>query len=119
MSKAAAISIVLALAVGQDGTLLCQAWCDPAIAAASGCHDQSNATDAPSLAGGSCDHDAPSGAAFVKEDVQRSASAPHADHAIHVPRYQFAPATTGVRPGHEPGHLPSLEKRPLATALRI
>jgi len=36
--RAAVLSIVLALAVGQNATLLCRVWCDLQAAAASGCH---------------------------------------------------------------------------------
>ena len=117
MFRITVLSVVLAFAVGQNAALLCQPWCVPHEAARSGCHD-TGSTDAPRLANDNhCDDTPPSSVAFLKEDGRRTASSSHTDQAIAIPRYQFVPSTIDGDP--EPGHLPSLEKRPLVTALRI
>lgn len=119
MFRTAVLATVLALAVGQSASVLCLAWCDPQEAAAAGCHDQ-NTTDGVRLVGGDhCDDGAPTGLASLGEGVRRSAFAPHADHAIPVPRYQFVASTNSARPEREPGYRPLLETRPLVTSLRI
>jgi hypothetical protein len=117
--RVAVFSVVLSLAVGPNTTLLCRAWCDPP-AAATGCHHRGDSSDSPSLVREHhCDDRAPNSTAFLKEDVRRSRSSSNADPAITITRSQVAPARTDARLDHELGHLPSLEKRPLETALRI
>lgn len=116
--RVAVLSIVLTLAVGQNARLLCKVWCDPHEAAATSCHDQDSAS--PSVTGDDdCNNVVPSVAALVREDMRRSVSAPDAQHAIVVQRFQFARSLTDTRPGHEPWQDWSLEKRLLVTALRI
>lgn len=121
MFRVTLFTIVLSLAVGQNATLLCKAWCDPVDAATSGCHHRDgDSSNSPSLVGDdSCDKVVPGEAGFLREDGRRRVSAPQSDHAMAVPRYQVVTAMTDARPGYEPGHLPSLEKRPLGTALRL
>jgi hypothetical protein len=114
------LSTALLLTAGQHVSLLCQVWCDPEAAAASGCHDRGNVTDAPRLTSlDSCDDGVASIAAFIREDLRLGASAPQVDHTIPVPRYAVAPTTTDARLLHEPGRLPSPGTSPLNTALRI
>lgn len=118
MFRAVLFSIVLLLATGQNVSMVCQTWC-PDATAASGCHRR-HATDSLTLSGDdSCDDRAPSDSAVLREDARRSVSAPNADHALAVPRYQWPPATAGTRPDQEVELLPSLETRPLETVLRI
>ncbi len=118
MFRAVLFSIVLLLAAGQNVSMVCQTWCLDATAA-SGCHCR-YATDSLTLIGDdSCDDRPPSDSAVLREDARSSVSAPNADHALAVPRYQLTPATAGTRPDHEVCLLPSLEKRPLETVLRI
>lgn len=119
MFRAAVLSIVLTLAVGQNASLLCGTWCDPQAVAASGCHDEDPVIP-PSVAGdGSCDHVVLSLAAFLGEDVRRGVSAPDTDHAIAAPRYQLAHSTPAARPGNDTAHRWPIGKRLLSTALRI
>ena len=92
-------------------------WCDSQAAAASGCHHEKQSTTSV-LAEDSCDHVVLSVAAFLREDVRRGVSAPHADHAILVPRYQLA-LSTNARPGSDKARKWPLEKRPFPTVLRI
>lgn len=120
MFQVVLFSTVLLLTAGQHVSLLCQAWCDPDAAAASGCHDRGDVTDSPRLVGHErCDDGVANAAAFLRDDVRRGVSAPHADHTIPVPRYRVAQTTTDARLFHEPGRLPSPGAPPLNIALRI
>lgn len=111
---------VFLLTAGQHVSLLCQAWCDPDAAAASGCHDRGDVTDTPRFVGyDNCDDGVANAAAFFRDDARRSVSAPQADHAILVPRRAVAQTATDTRLFHEPGRLPSPGTPPLNTALRI
>jgi hypothetical protein len=117
--QAVVLSIVLTLAVGPNAELLCKASCHPHAAAASECH-HGESTNSPGVAGdNNCDHVVLSVGAFLREEVLPGGRSPNVDHAVVVSRYQLAQLATDARPGREPGREWSLEKRPLATALRI
>lgn len=112
-------SIVIAVALGQNASVLCLALCDQHQAAAPGCHDEGS-TESARLGGGKHCEDSPlDGAPFLKEDLRRVVSAPHLDHVVAIPRHVFAAATTAGLPDREPGHLQSLDTGPLVVALRI
>ena len=116
--RTAVLSIVLTLAVGPNTTLLCRAWCDEQAAAASGCHHEES-TNSPTVAGhNSCDDPVLTVGAFLREAAHAVAD-PDAAHAVLVPRYVNSQLTTDARLGYEARRGWSLEKRPLATALRI
>ena len=118
--RAALLSIVLSLAVGQNVALLCRAWCQARVAAASGCHHE-GAPSTPSVAGDKdCDNAVVAAAtAILKEDVRRDVSSPGANHTIRVPRYQLAQLPIDTRQNQEAGRGWLLGNRPLSTALRI
>lgn len=119
MFHAAVLSVVLIVAVGPNASLLCRPWCVPHAATASGRHHEAPPIS-PSVAGDDrCNDGVPSVAVIFREHVRRGVSASDVDHAMVVPRFQIAPSTTAARSGQEPGREWSLEKRPLATALRI
>jgi hypothetical protein len=115
--RGSVLFIVLTLAVGQDGRLLCRAWCDPQVAAASDCQHEKPASST-SVAGDSCHGGLRRVAAVSREDVRRRVSVSDAAHAIVVPRYPLAHLTIDTRPGDEPGRAWSLERRPVSIALR-
>ena len=117
--RAAVVLIVLTLAMGQNVVLLClcQVWCDPHGAAATGCH--SDRATSPSLTGNDDCTDTFGAMAFVREDVRRGTCTPDARHAVAIPAFRFAPPPTDIRSGHDPGQPPLLEARPLVTPLRI
>ena len=118
MFKPAVLSIVLALAVGPNASLVCR-MCHQKAAAASECHHEPLATS-PSVADGDgCDRVVLGVAAFLREDMRRGVSSPDMNQAIPIPRYQLAHSTTDARPGREPGRERPLENRPLSTAVRI
>lgn len=115
--RAAVGLIVLTLAMGPSAVLLCQAWCDPHEAAATGCH--SDRTTSPSLIGNDNCTDTFGALAFVREDVRRGTSTPDAPHAVVIPAFRFAPPPTAIRSDHDPGQQSPHEARPLVTPLRI
>jgi hypothetical protein len=118
--RAAAISIVLTLAIGPNAQLLCKAWCHPQAArSASECHHKNSSTTPSVASDESCDKAVGGPTAMLREGGWRGVPSPHANQAIPVPRYQLVRLTIDARPGHEPWREWSLEKRPLATALRI
>lgn len=111
------MSIALTLAIGQNAVLLCQSWCDPHEAAASGCHD--NAATAPSLTASDNCTDTFTAIAAVREDPRRGISISDSQHAALIPAFRFAPPSTVLRSGHIPGQQSPLVSRPLTTSLRI
>ena len=117
MFRAAVLSIVLALALGQNAVLLCQVWCDPPEAAATGCHHE-DGTPSPTVArDGECDDGLVGGVAITGQDLRRAAS--DRDHsAVGVVRVPFAPPSTGTLHS-ESGAQPLLQARPLVTPLRL
>jgi hypothetical protein len=117
--RAALLSIVLSLAVGQNIALLCRAWCNARVAAASGCHHE-EASITPSVAGDKdCDNAVGAASAILREDVRRDPSSPDANPTVRVPRYQLAQLTIDTRQNQEAGGGGLLGKRLLLTALRI
>ena len=117
MFRAALVSIVLTLAVGQDATLLCSVWCHPQSAAASGCRHEGSSLSPVVTGDSSCDRELGAGA-FLREEAGLVGAAIVA-HAIVVPRYQIAQLTTVARPGWATGREWALATRPLSTALRL
>lgn len=84
------------------------------------CHHEPSA--ASSVVGdGTCDDcdSALAAAQFLREDAQRSLSAPGVDHATVVLRHQLVHSTTHAKPGQEPGREWPLDARLLPTVLRI
>jgi hypothetical protein len=117
--RAALFSIVLTMAVGQQATLLCKAWCYQPEASAVGCRHQ-DATTSPTVSvDDNCRSLALDAIAFVREDTRRSAAAPDTQNALVIPRFRFAPALPDSRFGCESGAQSQFEAPPLVTALRI
>ena len=116
--QAAVLSIVLMVGVGQDAAILCKAWCDPAQAARTGCH-QRDANASPSVTGSdNCGSAAQNSAVLVREDIRR-VSDQSARHAVVMPRSQVSPSLRVLRPGSDPGRASPIDPRPLVPALRI
>jgi hypothetical protein len=117
--RAALLSIVVSLGIGQDLTLLCTTWCDAEAAVGSECHHNSS-SHTPNVAGDkSCDNVQAAITAALREDVRRGVPSQDANQLIPVPRFQLVQLTTDVRRGQEPWRKLSLERRPLSAALRI
>jgi hypothetical protein len=113
------LSIVLTVAVGQNAALLCSAWCRPQVAE---CHHDKPAATSSVISYNTCDEcdkEAVGAALFLREDVRRTVCDPDVDHAILVPRSQIAQVTIDTRLRREPSPQWSLERRSLATVLRL
>ena len=115
--RAALFSIVLTLAVGQNASLLCNAWCHDATSAR--CPHQDSTTSPSVSAGDNCRSDVSEAVAFVGEDARRTAAAPDAQNAFAVPRFLLACSHIDLGFGFESGRRLLLEERPLILALRI
>jgi hypothetical protein len=123
MFRAALLSIVLTLAIGQNAGLLCKVWCHETTSA--GCPHQDSttfldSTTPPSVsADDNCRNAFAGPVAFVREDARRTAAAPDTQNALIVPRFRLAPSPTDVRPGFDSRQQQPLEERPLVITLRI
>jgi len=118
VSRAAVLSIVLTLSVGQYGLLLCGTWCHPQASAASHCHHQCPAMS-PGMTGADGCATAVLNAAFLREDLQRGEYGSGQQHGVVVPRDEFDPSTTDRSPEPASVRLKSPVHRPLDTALRL
>jgi hypothetical protein len=115
--RAALLSVVLTLAVGQNAGLLCTAWCVPLDATSAPCPHQEPATS-PTVRGvDNCNNLGM--VAFVREDGRRTARASDCQNALIVRGLQIAQAPTDLWFGRNSGRLPLLERRPLVLARRI
>lgn len=118
MFRASALWIVLTLAVGPNGSLLCRTWCDQQAAAEIGCHHEDAGTSVSTAGGDCCDNRMLGAAALLLPDARPGVSSPDGDHAIPTRRYPVALSTMARRPGQEPGRKRGLENRALLTVLR-
>ena len=117
--RATVLSIVLMLVAGSHATILCKAWCDPAEAAAQGCHQNDASTSAALTGTDDCDNPAVTSAVLGKEDVRRSVSSPETRQALVVSRHPYFASTSETHVWDAPGRGSPLAPRPLVTALRI
>ena len=114
--RAAVVSIVLTLAVGQNAALLCSVWCHPPEAATGVCEHPP--VTSPSVTGNdSCTVRAAEATALVREDVRRGAT-PDAQHGVVVAWFQFGPPPAHSTSGRQLRQTP-LRASPLILALRI
>ena len=89
--RAALVSIVLTLTLGQNVALLCGVWCHPQQDANSSCEHQVPMTS-PSVTGNeSCAQITAGPTALVREDARRVASSSNAQQGTVVARFQFLP----------------------------
>jgi hypothetical protein len=118
MFRAAAFSIVLMLAAGQNARLLCKRWCEPSPGATSSCHQPEAPANSASVGGVPC-HDSAASDAFLIENVRRDISASPAVHATAIATPLEAASVDRDGNRHGSNRLNSVMKRPLETALRI
>ena len=74
--RAALVSVVLTLAIGQNAGLLCKAWCHDATS--TGCPHRDSTTSSSVRADDNCTTVAAGAVTFVREDGRRTAPAPDA-----------------------------------------
>ena len=116
--RAALLSLVLTLALGQNVALLCGTWCHSGAGMVGACEHQTQATTPSVVANDDCAVNA-NPVVFVREDGRRSASAPDVARAVAVAGFAFTPPAAGTLSGYEPNGRLLLELRPLVLALRI
>ena len=118
--RAALVSIVLTLTLGQNAALLCRVWCHPQQDANSAACEHQAPTTSPSVtASESCAQIAAGPTAFVGEDARRVASGSDAQHGSVVARFQFLPPSVWSARDLERAHATPLAARTLVLALRI
>jgi hypothetical protein len=117
--RAAVLSIVLTLAVGQNAALLCSVWCHPPEAAANACEHQHQAPSPGVTANDSCTPLVAEATAFVREDVRRGASAPAAQYGAAPAWFQFAPPPAHSSSGRQLRQQTPLRASRLILPLRI
>ena len=118
MFRAALFSIVLTLAVGQNGSLLCQVLCSDPDSTSAECPHQDSTTSPGASARDNCGCDVGETVTFVREDARRTAAAPDAQIALSVPGFRLAPWPIDLRLGFESGQRRPFEQRPLVITLR-
>jgi hypothetical protein len=108
---------VLTLAVGQNASLFCEAWCHDGTSAE--CPHEDRTTPQSVSSDDNCRSADVGAVAFVREDARRIAAVPDAQNALVVPRFLFAPSPSDLRSSVELGWRLLLDERPLILALRI
>ena len=116
--RATILSIVLVFAAGPSVSLFCQAWCDPAEAAASGCHHQESGSVTSVADDDSCLDSLPGSAILTKEDLRR-ASIQDLSNVTAIAQPPLAPAAISLPAAGNQRRAPSGLNRPPTTPLRI
>ena len=118
MLRAAAFSLVLALAAGPNVSWVCTVLCDEA-PVASECQHQSPAASVASAADNCCKIAPPNVGRFVPRDVRDSGGPLDTDRSSPVPFSPFGDSVTEHRPGT--GQSPGLAqiRHSLSAALRL
>jgi hypothetical protein len=118
--RAALVSIVLTLTLGQNVALLCRVWCHPYYGANSACGTQVPTTSPTATANESCAQVANGPAPFVREeDGRKPASASDGQQGLVIARFQFVPPPSLSARDRDRREATQLDARPLVLALRI
>ena len=118
VSRVAAVLVVLALAAGQAGSLLCKTWCRPPAVAASDCAHQTS-DPSPRMTGSHGCADVVLDATVVREDLLRALSISIAHNAVVAVPYQPGQTTAVTEPDGNAAQRRTLRHRSLAIALRL
>jgi hypothetical protein len=116
--RAALLSIVVTLAVGQDAALLCSVWCHSGGGTAGACEHQTETASRGIVANDDCVVNA-NPLLFVREDGRRNAPAPDVTGTVAVSSFILSPPATEALSGYKPNGRLLLQLRPLVLALRI
>ena len=117
--RAALVSIVLTLTLGQNAALLCVVWCHPQHGVNGACEDQVPTTSPSVTANESCASVATGPTAFVREEGRKLASASDGNQGIVVAPFQCVAPPSFSAHGMEQAQSIALEARPLVLALLI
>ena len=119
MLRSTVVAIILTLTVGQQAALLCRVWCDMSAPAAASCHDTGlHGVARVADAGHDCRHEVVA-AAFLREEVRRSATDLETAPAVLVPSYQLVRLLSDARPDRERVPVSPLERQRRPAVLRI
>ena len=116
--RALLLSIVLTLAAGQDGALLCDVWCLAGEMTGRACEHQTPTASPQLNANDNCTVSGNANA-FVREDARRNTSAPTAQSGVCVPQFAFTPPASSSASAYEAAGRRPFDLRPLVFALRI
>ena len=117
--RAALVSIVLTLTLGQNAALLCSVWCHPQQSANSACEHQPAASSPGVTANEGCIRVDAGATPFVREDGPRTVSASDAHQGIAAARFQSMPPPSLSARGPERTQATPQAARPLVLPLRI
>lgn len=112
------LSIVLAFAIGANASLLCDAWCHPAAAAAE-CHHESPSTLVDVAADDGCNDVVLGVASITREYLRRGVSNRDTANAVVAALFRFVDATASIDKVPRPAPPSAIQRRPLVTVLRI
>ena len=119
MFQTALLAIALTLAIGQDASVLCKAWCSGAAAASGDCDHKEDISTSRSVKGDDdCGRMEAKSAVLVREDLRRDRHDQSVLHAVVFPSCQCS-SMGGPRAGHPRRRGSSLQPPPLMIALRI
>ena len=118
MLRAAAVSLVLALAAGPNASWVCTVLCDEAPVAGD-CGHQTPAASVVSAADNCCESAAPNSGSFVPQDVRHSGVFLDSDSSSPALQSRFADSLTANRwdTGQSPGS--AQNRHSLSSALRL
>ena len=119
MFRAALVSVVLTLTLGQNAALLCVVWCHPQHGVNSACEAQVPTTSPSVTANESCAPVATGQTAFVREEGRKLASASVGHQGIVVAPLRFVAPPSFSAHSLEDAQSAALKARPLVLALRI
>lgn len=118
MFRAAAVSLVLALAAGPNVSWVCTVLCDRT-PATSDCHHEQPAASVTAPADNCCEIGAPDAARFVPRDVRQSGVSLDSDHSSPVSRSTIGNPLTEARRGTGQSPVSAQDRHPLSAALRL
>jgi hypothetical protein len=117
--RAALVSIVVTLTLGQNAALLCSIWCHPQQSANSACEHQAPMTSPTVTGNESCVQIAAGPTPLVREEARRVAADSSAQRGAVVARFQFVPQSTSTARDLERAQAPPPAAPTLVLALRI
>jgi hypothetical protein len=115
--RAALVSIVLALTLGPNATLLCRVWCQPQERANSTC--EHHPSSAPSVTGNESCTPIEGITPFVRESGRGGSSASDGQPSVVIAPFHPSLSLSAPAPANAHSHALPQDVRPLVVALRI
>jgi len=117
--RAAVLSIVLALAIGPNATLLCSEWCHPDEVNTSACQHRDPSTSPQVTGEDSCRIAPDATTAFVREEGKRVSPTTDALHAFPIVAFRLPPPVTKTSRTSDPSSSLAVGSPQSLTPLRI